>query len=130
MIKNFGSSSLNLFKILAVIKHYKKMFVTEQSVRKALRKKCPYSELFWSAFRIQTEYSVSLRTQSECGKWWNRITTNKDIFLSNSLKRLAVSERKRLSRHRLLVLYLLLSFSSEGLTDFFLCLINYCCGHV
>ena len=77
MIKNFGSSSLNLFKILAVIKHYKKMFVTEQSVRKALRKKCPYSELFWSAFRIQTE---SLRTQSECGKWWNRITTNKDIF--------------------------------------------------
>ena len=38
MIKNFGSSSLNLFKILAVIKHYKKMFVTEQSVRKALRK--------------------------------------------------------------------------------------------
>ena len=102
-----------------MIKHYKKMFVTEQSVRKALRKKCPYSELFWSAFRIQTEYSVSLRTQSECGKWWNRITTNKDIFLSNSLKRLAVSERKRLSRHRLLVLYLLLSFSSEGLTDFF-----------
>ena len=34
-----------------------------------LRKKCPYSELFWSAFsRIRTEYGVSLRIQSECGK--------------------------------------------------------------
>ena len=28
-----------------------------ESVRKTLRKKCPYSELFWSVFsRIRTEY--------------------------------------------------------------------------
>ena len=41
-----------------------------------LHKKCPYSELFWSAFfshfpafGLNTErYSVSLRIQSECGK--------------------------------------------------------------
>ena len=42
----------------------------------SLRKKCPYSELFWSAFfphfpafGLNTgRYSVSLRIQSECGK--------------------------------------------------------------
>ena len=46
----------------------------------ALRKKCPYSKLFWSAFsRIRTEYFVSLRIQSECGKMWNRITLNAGI---------------------------------------------------
>ena len=41
-----------------------------------LRKKCPYSELFWSsffphfpAFGLNTErYGVSLRIQSKCGK--------------------------------------------------------------
>ena len=38
-----------------------------------LRKKCPYSKLFWSAFsHIWTEFGeesgVSLRIQSECGK--------------------------------------------------------------
>ena len=38
-----------------------------------LREKCPYSELFWSAFfRIRTEYgeilSVFLRIQSDAGK--------------------------------------------------------------
>ena len=49
-----------------------------------LRKKCPYSELFWSALsRIQTEYeeirSVS-RIQSECGKIRIRITPSTDTF--------------------------------------------------
>ena len=50
--------------------------------------KCPYSELFWSAFsRIRTEYGkihskygVSLRIQSECGKMRTRITPNTDTF--------------------------------------------------
>ena len=32
-----------------------------ESVRKTLRKKCPYSELFWSVFsRIRTEYEEIL----------------------------------------------------------------------
>ena len=50
----------------------------------SLRKKCPYSELFWSAFsRIRTEYEwyrVSLCIQSECGKMRTRITPNTDTF--------------------------------------------------
>ena len=47
----------------------------------ALRKKCPYSELFWSAFsRIRTEHGVSLRIQSECGKIRTRITPNTETF--------------------------------------------------
>ena len=49
-----------------------------------LRKKCPYSELFWSALsRIQTEYeeirSIS-RIQSECEKIRIRITPSTDTF--------------------------------------------------
>ena len=36
-----------------------------------LRQKCPYSELFWSAFS---------RIQSECGKIWTRVTPNTDTF--------------------------------------------------
>ena len=32
------------------------------------RKKCPYSELFWSAFFLHFPASVSLRVQSVCGK--------------------------------------------------------------
>ena len=46
----------------------------------SLRKKSPYSELFWSAFfshfsafGLNTEiYSVSLHIQSECGKMWEK----------------------------------------------------------
>ena len=49
-----------------------------------LREKCPYSELFWSAFPacgLNTErYFVSLRIQSECGKMQTRITPNTDTF--------------------------------------------------
>ena len=49
-----------------------------------LRKKCPYSELFWSAFsRIRTEYDrhfVSIRIQWECGKIRNTITPNMRTF--------------------------------------------------
>ena len=45
----------------------------------SLRKKCPYSELFWSAFsRIRTEYGEILR--SECGKTRTRITPHTDTF--------------------------------------------------
>ena len=49
-----------------------------------LRKRCPYSELFWSVFSrfgLNMERSeVSLRIQSECGKMWTRITPNTDNF--------------------------------------------------
>ena len=42
-----------------------------------MREKCPYLELFWCAFsRIRTEYFVSLRIQSKCGKMQTRITPN------------------------------------------------------
>ena len=51
----------------------------------SLREKCPYLELFFSAFsRIRTEYgekySVCLCIQSECGKMWIKITPNTDTF--------------------------------------------------
>ena len=49
-----------------------------------LRKKCPYSELFWSVFsRIQTEYRRILRIspfQSKCGKIETKVTSNTDTF--------------------------------------------------
>ena len=46
-----------------------------------LRKRCPYLELFWSAFsRIRTEYGVSLQIQSKCGKIRTGITLNTDTF--------------------------------------------------
>ena len=55
----------------------------------ALRKKCLYFELFWSAFsQIRTEYGetrVSLRTQSKCGKMQRRISPNKDTFLRSAV---------------------------------------------
>ena len=48
-----------------------------------VREKCPYSELFWSAFSLirtdNGEY-LSLRIQSECGKMQTRITPNTDTF--------------------------------------------------
>ena len=41
----------------------------------ALREKCPYLELFWSAF-----FFASLRIQSKCEKIRTKITPNKDSF--------------------------------------------------
>ena len=42
---------------------------------------CPHSGLFLSVFsRIRTEYGISLRIQSECGKIRTRITPNTDTF--------------------------------------------------
>ena len=57
-----------------------------KSVSLSLRKKCPYSELFWSAFsHIRTEigeirYRVPLRIQSKCSKIRSTITLNTDTF--------------------------------------------------
>ena len=63
---------------------------------KSLRKKCPYSVLLWSAFsRIQTEYSESLRIQSECGKMRIRITPNTDNEAKLKNKGSILEELKR-----------------------------------
>ena len=50
-----------------------------------LREKCPYAELFCSAFsRIRTKCgevrSISLCIQSECGKMWTSVTPNTDTL--------------------------------------------------
>ena len=47
-----------------------------------LRKKCPYSELFWPAFScILTKYGEILSPySSECGKMRTRMTPNMDTF--------------------------------------------------
>ena len=50
------------------------------SACQSLREKCPYSELFWSAF------SVSFRIQSECGKMRTRIIENTDTFYAVSVQ--------------------------------------------
>ena len=52
----------------------------------SLRKKCPYLELFSSAFQLNTErYAVSFRNQSECRKMPTRITPNTDTFHAVSI---------------------------------------------
>ena len=44
-----------------------------------LLRKCPYSDLFWSAFsRIWNE--SYLRIQSKCGEMWTRVAPNTDTF--------------------------------------------------
>ena len=67
-------------------------FTMTQSERLTLRKKCPYSELFWSAripkfSRIRTEYGEILRIspysvimRENAGKMRTRITLNTDTF--------------------------------------------------
>ena len=75
---------------------------SRETVILSLRKKCPYLELFWSAFfLIRTEYgeiwsysgphfpafglnterySASLLIQSECGKMRTKVTPNRDTY--------------------------------------------------
>ena len=53
----------------------------------SLRKKCRYSELFWSAFsQIWTECGEIFRIQSKCGKMRTRITPNTDTFYAMLVK--------------------------------------------
>ena len=77
---------------------YPYLLITLIGISVSLRKKCLYSELFWSAFsRIRTEYEeiqsispsfglntkryrVSLLIQSKCGKMRTRITLNTNNF--------------------------------------------------
>ena len=53
----------------------------------ALREKCPYLKLFWSAFSsIWTEYGEIQSIQSECWKIRTRITPNTDTFYAVLLR--------------------------------------------
>ena len=61
-------------KLVTSEQKYQK-YVMKPNFKDALRKRCPYSELFWLGF-----YSVSLRIQSECGKMQIRITPNTNTF--------------------------------------------------
>ena len=72
--------------LLLTVKNYSKSKSKNQS--KTLRKKCPYSKLFWSAFFPQfpalglntgiAPYSV--RMPENAGKMLTRITSNTDTF--------------------------------------------------
>ena len=79
----------NPVKHLKPALHYQINFI--RLIWLTLRKKCPYSESFWSAFfpdfsafGLNTErhgispYSVQM--QENVGKMWTRITSNTDIF--------------------------------------------------
>ena len=80
--------------ILSPFRQKLKTLQTESHI--ALRAKCPYSELFWSAFsRIRTKYRVSLRIQSECGKIRLRITPNPDTFHPVSLALIKQMQHKK-----------------------------------
>ena len=54
------------------------IWLASEYASESLRKKCPYSELFRSAF--SGIYSVSLRIQSECWDMRTRTTPNTNIF--------------------------------------------------
>ena len=55
------------------------MHLFSKTGAETLCKKCPYSELFWSAFsRIRTKYGEILNPNA--GKCWTRITPNTDTF--------------------------------------------------
>ena len=68
-------------------------FIMDGISSKSLRKKCPYSELFWSAFsHIRTEYGeilrifpYSVRMRENVGKMWTRITSKTDTFYASQL---------------------------------------------
>ena len=48
--------------------HNIKNMLEKLFLRLSMRKKCSYSELFWTVFScIQTEYGASARIKPECG---------------------------------------------------------------
>ena len=68
---------------------------------RSLRLKCPNKEFFLVHIsRIQTEYSVSLRIQSECGK----ILTRKKLRIWTLFKQWILSEYKQLNRWTLILI--------------------------
>ena len=72
----FAIFTLQILLYINVPPFFLEMSILDAGV--SLRKKCLYSELFWSVFsRIPTEYGEALRiSQSECGKMRTRITPN------------------------------------------------------
>ena len=76
--------STNLSSLLYVFIGKQRYSFLQRWFKLTLRKKCPYSELFWSvfsAFGLNTErHGVSLRIQSECGKMRTWINPNTGTF--------------------------------------------------
>ena len=98
------SFSLKLLYFASInFRQFWKLMFKSKYVQLSLRKKCPYSELLWSAFsRIRTEYGeipeISLRIQSKCGKMFSpsltlhfksvaRIHRSARIFFSSNDRR-------------------------------------------
>ena len=68
----------------------------------SLREKCPYSELFWSAFpRIRIEYGC--RKIPECWKMRTRITPNTNTFYAVFLMTVIVVKRNALVNQKLAI---------------------------
>ena len=83
------------------------------NMNESLRKKCPYSEFFWSVFsRIQTEYGEIQIIQSECGKIWTRKTPNTDTFH-------AINFKAQILQKIFLVSDVYLELSSTSTMEFF-----------
>ena len=61
---------------LCILLNFLSTFFTEH-----LRKKCPYSEFFWSVFpHIRTKYGDIRSIESKSGKIWTRKAPNTDNF--------------------------------------------------
>ena len=104
-LKYFPQTFYNLF-LKATSKLFWKWFIqilkgsdftiSTSTKQKSLRKKCPYSEFFWSVFssiRMNTErYGVSLRIQFKCGKIRCRETGNTDSFYAVSSRKVFMNQ--------------------------------------
>ena len=75
-----------------------------KSYRLSLRKKCPYSELFWSAFfRIQTEYGEMFSSNAgKCGP----VSSNTDTFCAVCYAVMAIKLKEHLQIHLCISYYL------------------------
>ena len=75
-----------LFKVFILLEDSNKRLenfdeIVDKDLKYLPRKKCPYSDLFWSAFsRIRTTCRVSPPIQSECRKMGTKISPNTDTF--------------------------------------------------
>ena len=70
-LEHFHADETNRRVFRTLSKIHDDFFFCESSYRFLLRKKCPYSDLFWSSFS---------RIQSKCRKMLTRITPNTDTL--------------------------------------------------
>ena len=77
-------SKITLWNKVNRIDFFDKMAFLRKNVNPPLHKKCPYLDLFWSAFsRIQTEYGEIQSISPYSVQMWKmrtRITPNTDTF--------------------------------------------------